>query len=151
MSSSIKNNIISAKNTFGKVYSKPYAGDYIRKKSITTVLCPVLKCTSMINNLSRQSNYISLKNLQNTSNSCCYNGRDLINKTNLNINLITEENLKYVDVLQKNYPVPTTPTNVDPNISFINNYTIDPKGQLFGKTQCGLRNFTHYMIYKCPI
>ncbi len=139
--------IIPAKPTFGKLVTKLDAGDYIKRKTATTVLCPVLNCRINPGNLYKQGNYIALKNLYNTSYKCCPSS--LINKTELNINLLTEENLNYVDVLQNNYPVPTSPTNIDPNVSFVNNYTIDPKGQLFGQTRCGINNWTRYMIYKC--
>ena len=139
--------IIPAKPTFGNLITKLDAGDYIKKKSATTVLCPILNCRTNSKLLYKQSNLINYKNLYNTSYTCCPSS--LINKTDLNINLLTEENLETVAVLQKNYPTPTEPTNVDPNVSFINEYTIDPKGQLFGNTLCGLNNYTHYMIYKC--
>lgn len=139
--------IIPAKPAFGKLITKLDASDYIKKRSATTVLCPNLKCVTSSKLLTKQSDLIDLKNLNNTYYSCC--PHSLINKMNLNINLITKEDLKTVDVLQKNYPTPVSPTNIDPTISFINEYTIDPKGQLFGNTQCGINNYTNYMIYKC--
>ena len=34
--------------------------------------------------------------------------------------------------------------------NFYNRYIIDPSGQLFGNTQCGVNNFLNYLVYNPP-
>jgi hypothetical protein len=71
--------------------------------------------------------------------------------TNLISNLYTKENLKGVCVVQN-----TLNNSCSPNIHVIDattsktnplyyNYVIDPKGQLFGSTPCGLNNYVNFM------
>jgi len=59
----------------------------------------------------------------------------------------TKLDLKGVEVLQLNNPK-TVPTNIT-SISkpFYEIYTIDPEGELFGKTPCGLNNYKKYLVY----
>jgi hypothetical protein len=59
----------------------------------------------------------------------------------------TKLDLQGVKVLQLNNPK-TVPTNIK-SISkpFYEIYTIDPEGDLFGKTLCGLNNYKKYLVY----
>jgi hypothetical protein len=73
-----------------------------------------------------------------------YNCFQNFNKANLNINLLTKLDLTNVNVM-----------NIVSNYFSINygqfvRFIIDPSGQLFGNTPCGLNNFTHYMVYNPP-
>jgi hypothetical protein len=83
---------------------------------------------------------------RNKCNSKCCNYNYDIDYTKLNINLITKEDLEYVTVIET-FPDGISPTTINPNIStpFYQNYTIDPKGELFGNTCCGKNN---YLLYR---
>jgi hypothetical protein len=140
--------IIPAKPTFGSLKSQLYSSDYINKKKNNTIFCKKINNKYIKNNTYlQQGQYISLKYLIKNKYFCCPNGNNLINKTNLNYNLITKEDLKDVNVLESVYGV--TPTNIDSNINFNENYIIDYKGELFGSTQCGLNNYINYMVPYC--
>jgi hypothetical protein len=150
---------IPAKPTFGKLKPQLYAGDYIKNKAVTTILQN--KKTQFISN--------NICNINNDCSNClargkkfcyrnkcnynCCNNTDgrLINidYTKLNINLITKEDLKDVDVIET-FPQGKNPTTINPNITtpFYQNYTIDPKGELFGNTCCGVNNFLLYRKLK---
>jgi hypothetical protein len=47
-----------------------------------------------------------------------------------------------------------TPAKIDASSTvteaFYQINTIDPLGQLFGRAQCGINNFTRYMVYSPP-
>ena len=63
-----------------------------------------------------------------------------VNKSNLIINLYSKENLEGVNVLS----ISNTNGDILPCIPFYENYIIDPSGELFGNTSCGINNFTKY-------
>ena len=70
------------------------------------------------------------------------------NTKNLIYNLYSKENLLYVNTLSNN----VGQTNPYINISlkpFYKYYNIDPKGELFGNSTCGINNFTKYMEPDC--
>lgn len=144
MNHNSKFQIIPAKPTFGSVKPKLYASDYINRKKSLLKNCSNIQCKSNINIFKNQVDYIETKNLYNTNPLCC--GKGYINHTNLNINLLTEENLKDINVLKSNNP-DITPTTIDITKQFIYNYTIDPSGELFGNTTCGINDWASYFIY----
>jgi len=142
-------NCFPAKPAFGKMKSQPYAGDYIRNKAITTVLQN--KKTKYVFNdcLDKRKKYC---NRNRCDNICCSNigGYETnIDYTKLNINLTTKEDLQGVNVIET-FPDGISPTTIDPNITtpFYQNYTIDPRGELFGNTCCGINNFLLYRKLK---
>ena len=124
-------NIIPAKPTFGNLREPLYASDYLQLKKNKLNVC----FTKQV-------------------------GKEVYaaNKSNLNANLITKQNLSGVCSLSQNYmdnnsmdddnnntccqKTNITNSNVVP---FYQQYRIDPKGELFGNTQCGVNNFTNYM------
>ena len=67
-------------------------------------------------------------------------------KYNLNMNLFTTLDLTSVKVVEDSVSKdsPTT-INKAAAANFYNNYVIDPKGQLFGNTGCGYKNFLFYL------
>lgn len=67
-------------------------------------------------------------------------------KYNLNMNLFTTLNLTPVEVVEDSASK-VSPTLIDKVLAanFYNNYVIDPKGQLFGNTPCGYKNFLFYL------
>ena len=67
-------------------------------------------------------------------------------KYNLNMNLFTTLDLTSVKVVEDSASK-ESPTLIDTAaaVNFYNNYVIDPKGQLFGNTRCGYKNFLMYL------
>ena len=67
-------------------------------------------------------------------------------KYNLNMNLFTTLDLTAVKVVEESASK-VSPTTIDKVLAanFYNNYVIDPKGQLFGNTRCGYKNFLFYL------
>jgi hypothetical protein len=87
-----------------------------------------------------------------TSVFCC--GCDpcskIVDPTYLYVNLIKKMDLNGVDVVQSVYPLssPVAPTTINPSVPFYLNYSIDPKGALFGNSPCGINNYPNFMVYK---
>ena len=141
-------NCFPAKPAFGKMTPQLYAGDYIKNKAITLILQQKKQkyananiCNSC-NCLVKGKKYCYRNKCNNSS--CC--NQVNIDYTKLNINLITKENLRGVNVIET-FPGGISPTTINPNITtpFYQNYTIDPSGQLFGNTCCGTNN---YLLYR---
>lgn len=146
MAHSFKN--YPAKAAFGSNKGTNEAGDYIFKKKARATYCTSSRCPPIYNlnsqgelNLLRTAKYIDRSNNQLP-----------FNKNNLNINLVTKLDLTNVCVIEdaSGNVCPTTIVYTDiPN--FYNRYIIDPNGQLFGNTQCGVNNFLNYLVYNPPL
>jgi len=138
-------NSSSGKKTFG-VFSEPQeAGDYIYNKKAKTIYCSTNNCIPNIS-LGSESNYL-LFNRYNQLTSYPFNNS--INKTNLNINLITKMNLNNVPViadLSNNSTPVTISTGALPYLT----YNVDPCGNLFGNNVCGIDNYLDYLQYNGP-
>lgn len=117
MSYSFKNS--SAKPAFGSNKESMEAGDYILNKKKKILTCNSAKCIPITN----------------------------FNNYNLNINLVTKLDLANVSVIE-DASGNICPTSIIyseiPN--FYNRYIIDPKGELFGNTECGVNNFLSYLV-----
>lgn len=141
--------IISAKPTFGTVHSNYYASDYLENKKAKLAFC---SGPSYCNRLRKGKSYeqrllfqkgVYLNNLE----KCTIFP---FSKANLVAGLYAKENLNNVTVL-KNASTGVTPTTVNTSASpFYKTYTIDPSGQLFGSTPCGIFNYTRYMEINPP-
>lgn len=142
---------ISAKPTFGNLRENLYQSDYIHRKKSLSLL-----------NTKPSRHELNSFNIHN----CTFLPS---NKNNLIAGQYTKLNLTDVcTVSEINYKVNPQPCSFDlsyicnpcqnnslikinPKIEtkpFYYQYQIDPLGELFGKTQCGELNYTHYMIYK---
>jgi len=131
----------SAKSAFAQFKSASYSSDYISNKKIKNSFCNV-DCRPN-KHLYSQSNYLLAKN----ANSLLLHPCDHINKTQLYINLITKMNLSndipiVEDLNTKTYPVLIDETVIRPYLK----YNIDPSGNLFGNSVCGIYNFENYII-----
>jgi hypothetical protein len=106
--------VSQAKPDFGTLKPLQYASDYIANKKAKFV-CSNKKRSRLV--------------------TCCLYPQpvDLINKTQLNYNLYTQQNLLGVDVLQFVGPPPVSPTNIDLSLNFVQNYTIYPH---YDKAMC---------------
>ncbi len=133
-----------AKAAFGKTYNIPGYNEYLKNKYIYAKFCSELECKTPINKFANQADYLSIKKMNLIDSKCC--GSSFIDKNNLNINLITKEDLRGVNVI-KNNVTGMSPTNINRSVPFLYNYTVDPNGQLFGNNICGLNNWTRYMVY----
>jgi len=136
---------LSGKKTFQQFSEPLEAGDYIKNKKIRATYCVPSSCSPNIK-VSNQGDLLTLRNSYNLSVNPCLNN---IDKTELYINLITKLDLS-PDVI----PILDTSGNVFPAIisssSSYTRYNIDPSGNLFGNTICGINNFTNYLVYNPP-
>ena len=111
-----------------------------------------------------QSDYINRKKIRQTCNKlnpndfCKNNCNNLIpiNKSNLIMGQYSKLDLDGVCTIIYSPPCNTSGCNqLCPNIPIASDgftpfyavYTIDPNGSLFGKSQCGSLNYTHYMKF----
>jgi hypothetical protein len=124
MSNSFKS--INGKRTFDGFKESSSSSDYINKKKARQMFCNANSKTKVIS-------HGDLQLLRLSKYYCC---PDPIDTTNLNINLITRLDLSGVSVIV---------TNTRENVS---SYTIDPNGDLFGNTLCGLNNYTRFMTFE---
>jgi hypothetical protein len=133
---------IPAKPTFGVLHSNTYASDYIKNKRAKIVFCNELK-SPYCKKLMTQNEFLNFKRID-----AHYASKSLYNKSNLINGLYTKEKLENIDTLcriEGNMCV--NPTTIDPlNVPFYSFYNIDPKGELFGNTPCGINNYTNYMV-----
>jgi hypothetical protein len=143
MAHSFKN--FSAKAAFGANKESSEAGDYIFKKKARATYCASSMCPPRYN-LNTQGDLNLLRTAKYIDRSMPFN------KNNLNINLVTKLDLTNVCVIED------ASGNVCANDgiiyseipNFYNRYIIDPSGQLFGNTQCGVNNFLNYLVYNPP-
>jgi hypothetical protein len=138
---------------FGTIKKEMYGSDITNKKSAQLTYC---NSTSTCNNITHANSYDQI-NLYNygKSLSTCYLVQ--YNKNNLVAGLYTNEDLTDVPVLCDRSNAccrylgdctinPTKIILIDK--PFYEYYRIDPRGLLFGKSACGIFNYTHYMKYK---
>lgn len=137
MAHSFKSN--SGKKTFGVFIEPLAAGEYIYNKKAKATYCNANNCP--IN--SSESNLLLYKRANNINNFPCKN---IINKANLNINLITKLNLKDVPVIA-DFSGNVVPTTISTGVIPYLRYNIDPSGDLFGNSICGINNYVRYMQY----
>ena len=81
-------------------------------------------------------------------NSCCYSNINLanyINNTQLYTNLITKLDLSDNIVVISDLSGGTYPVKINTDIEPYLKYNIDPSGNLFGNTICGLNNWENYI------
>lgn len=129
----------SAKAAFKQIKESTTASDYISLKKTKYSLCNPNYCHPNKNQGS-QSNYLLLRKANKTFLNPC----NEIDKTQLYINLITKLNLNEVPVISylsnNSYPVEIN-TSATPYLT----YNIDPSGNLFGNTICGIYNWQNYI------
>jgi hypothetical protein len=140
MAHSFKSN--SGVKSFGVFSESQNAGDYIYDKKTRATYCKANVCVRS-RKIGSESNYLLFKRANKLSVYPCLNS---INKANLNINLITKLDLTDVPVIQDFYTKDVPSTITTTAIPFLD-YNIDPCGNLFGNTICGINNFVNYMVY----
>ena len=140
-------NNFSAKSTFGANKEASNAGDYILKKKARATFCKSSTCPPRYSfntqgdlNLLRTAKYLDTIN--------CHLP---FSKNNLNVNLVTKLDLTGICVIEDASTGSCASNIVYTEIpDFYNNYIIEPSGNLFGNTQCGINNFLNYLVYNPP-
>ena len=141
----------SGKSAFGQVNEPLEGGEYILNKKAKSTYCSPNICHPN-KNIGSQSNLLMLKK----ANTLKFNPFfSTFNKSDLYINLYTKLDLEGVCTisdLSGNCPVAITTTvpYINPNVPNFSNYVIDPSGNLFGNTTCGINNYIDYMVYNSP-
>ena len=124
---------IPGKAALGTLQPLLYGGDYIALKK-----GKILNCNRGNIPLKRnyEQYYLSLRREALVQ----------INRTNLIYNLYSKENLKYVTCAAENTLSRNLVQTINPaNQPYFLYYYSDPKGELFGKTPCGVYNWVNYM------
>lgn len=113
---------MSAKAAFGTLNKNMYQSDYLNKKKGVTMGCNRLCKKTDVNNTKFSTN-----------------------KYNLIVGQYTEMNLKDVVTVDN---ITSTPVVINPYDSkpFYYTNTIDPYGQLFGNSPCGILNYVNYIM-----
>lgn len=158
---------ISAKPTFGTLRENLYQSDYINRKKGLAIFCNSPSVCYKIKSAPSYNirNAFNIGRLSLSLNKC---NKLAINKSNLIIGQYTKENLTNIctvsNIFPYSKPAPCSsvepcnpcqnnePIVVDPVATkpFYQTYQIDPLGELFGQTQCGELNYTHYMFLYPP-
>ena len=140
-----------AKPAFAQFNEPLDANEHIANKKIKYSFCSPNICHPN-KNVYSQSNYLYLKRANNMAFYPCKNS---IDKTQLYINLITKLDLgSNVDGVK--IPVisdldgNTSPVIIDDKVIPFLKYNIDPSGNLFGNSPCGITNFENYLVYDIP-
>lgn len=133
--------IIPAKPAFGN-YSKHLSyADVIANKRANHIY---YNC-KRTNRIESQGDLIAIRK---TTQNDCANGCNVLpfNKSNLQVNLITELDLNNIIILETDIE-PGVPSKIDPALTPVYAYyTIDPNNRLSGDTPCAIQKFVNYMI-----
>jgi hypothetical protein len=163
------------RSAFGTFQPNNSSSDNIKKNKIKSLFCaatskgcPPTKLVSNSTDLYLFRAYVANNQLPK------------YNTKNLNINLITSLDLSNVIVVEstctQTSPIPIDPVAGREHIEFVAEtmdptrfleqhvplaenvddgrytlYTIDPIGELFGNTPCGLNNYVNYMVLNTPL
>ena len=140
-------NNYSAKPAFGSNKEANDAGDYILKKKARATFCKSSTCPPRYN-FNTQGDLNLLRTAKYLDSVKC---KLPFGKNNLNINLVTKLDLTDVCVIADASNNECSSSIVYDEIpNFYNYYIIDPSGNLFGNTQCGINNFLNYLVYSQP-
>ena len=130
---------------FARIKQTNYAGDYTYNKKSQIAFCVENKNFNCKKSWS-QGEYLLYNNAQNINLNAC---QPFYNTSNLASNLYTKENLKFVcsgaDTSGNCSPKfgNTTTSGGSP---FYWGYVIDPFGELFGVSPCGINNYANFMV-----
>ena len=135
---------IPGKPAFGNITPTQYAGDYTKNKVARMIYCRDKKTSNCKKRYSQCELLTYNKGLALSRYGFC-SGVSPLNYSDLTAGLYTQSNLQNVAVVSEVFDG-IVPTTIDPCVCpFYSYYKIDPKGELFGNTACGLNNFTSYM------
>jgi hypothetical protein len=86
--------------------------------------------------------------IRKITSQACADGCEVLpfNKSNLQVNLITQLDLSGIIILELNSD-PGSAAKIDPDLRPIYSYyTIDPGNKLSGETPCAIQKYVNYMI-----
>jgi hypothetical protein len=114
-------------------------------------------CFAQIKKTLNASDYITTKKTKYSffdKNEFCINysieNECDINHTQLYVNLITKLDLSDDVIVATDLSGNTSPVIIDTTVEPYLTYNIDPCGNLFGNTICGITNFENYIVYNPP-
>jgi hypothetical protein len=135
----------SGREAFGNFLETKDAGDYIQnKKNRHTTICTKSTCVPKTS-VANQGDYLLRKR---AINNYYYGNIDNTQsiKTDLNYGLVSKMVLSGISVI-KNNTTGESPTTLNPSVyAPYFQYTIDPSGNLFGNSICGINNFENYAV-----
>jgi len=132
----------TGKKSFGDIIEPLDAGQYIYNKKARASYCVANNCIPSV----KVGDSSNLLLFQRSNKLSLYPCKNVINKANLSINLITKLDLQDVPVMYK-FPNDIAPISLSTSDVPYLTYNIDPSGNLFGNTICGVNNFERYMVY----
>ena len=130
--------------------AKPAFGNYAKHLSYSEVLANK-RANHVYYNCKRTNRIESqgeLMEIRKITSAACATGCEVLpfNKSNLQVNLITELDLEGIIVLELNSN-PGYAAKIDPILKPIYSYyTIDPNNRLTGETPCAIQKYVNYMI-----
>jgi hypothetical protein len=134
---------------FRKLKESNYASDYIYNKKSLIAYCVEKKDFQCKKSWNQGELFLYNNGRYIVNNMPCSS----FNTTNLGSNLYTKENLTGVCVIQDtsggfncNPFINAIPTLTAQNSPLYFRYVIDPAGNLFGRTDCGVNNYANYMV-----
>jgi len=140
----------TGKAAFSSFNEPQTSGTNTKNKTSTTSYCNTCTLNNKFSSSSERLLYKLSYNLNNVPNTS-------YNKSNLSSNLVTKLDLQNLDssvvpVIEKNGIPSIVPTEIviTPLTVPYLDYTIDPCGNLFGNTPCGLNNYRQYLVYNPP-
>jgi len=136
--------------------AKPAFGNYTKHLSYADVVANK-RANHIYYNCERTNRIRSqgeLMAIRKITSQICANGCNVLpfNKSNLQVNLITELDLSGIVILALNSDLQETtpviaPAKIDPTLRPIYSYyTIDPENRLTGNTPCAIQKYVNYMI-----
>jgi hypothetical protein len=135
-----------AKPAFAEINEPLEAGEYIQNKKTKYSFCTPNICHPN-KNVYSQSNLMILKRANNLVLNPYQNS---FNPAQLYSNLYSELDLSGNVPVIADLSGNTYPTSISTTATPYLTYYIDPSGELFGNTVCGINNFENYIVYKPP-
>ena len=135
----------SGSRAFGGFNKQMDAGEYVHKKKAKSVCCFLNKCNPSMKVGSQSEKLL----LEQSIKACIRPCVNYIDKTDLYVNLISKLDLKDVPVIL-DVSGSVCPTSINQETLPYVQYNIDPSGNLFGNTVCGINNYVNYMVYTSP-
>ena len=134
----------TAKPSFAQVNGPMNSGQYIKQKKVQYSFCAPNICKPN-KNIYTYEKYYGLR----AANSLKFNSIfSSFNNSDLYAGLYTKLDLS---ILRGNTPVISTltgtfPVTINTETPYLQ-YNVDPSGNLFGNTVCGINNFLNYVVY----
>jgi hypothetical protein len=127
--------------SFGTLKESQTCGDYLLNKKALNTYCLYNKCITL-KSVKSESELLQLRRAYYLNFLKCSD----FNKKNLCVNLLTSVDLTDIPVIGSNTDPIITPTIINTTSIPYLTYVVDPSGNLFGNSVCGLTNFENYLV-----